>query len=109
MKKYGLIGFPLTHSLSPQIHNCAFHELQIEANYEKVEIQPFDFVRKILQLKEGGYAGFNVTIPFKSICMRYLDRIDKLASMIGAVNMVVQCSSPSLKTAAAPRLLFESD
>jgi len=86
MQKYGVIGYPLTHSLSPQIHNFAFKKLNIDAVYETIEIAPENFTNSITQLKNAGYRGLNVTIPYKLKIMSFLDEIDKDAQTIGAVN-----------------------
>jgi len=89
MKKFGVIGFPLTHSLSPQIHNFAFKNLKIDAMYEKIEIAPENFSDSISQLKSAGYSGLNITIPYKQKIMSFLDEIDNDANTVGAVNTIV--------------------
>jgi shikimate dehydrogenase len=89
MKKFGVIGFPLSHSLSPQMHNAAFRELAIEAVYEKYEIPAENFEVTMPLLKHAGYSGFNVTIPHKSRILTYMDEIDADAAAIGAMNTVV--------------------
>jgi shikimate dehydrogenase len=89
MKKFGVIGYPLTHSLSPQIHNYAFQNLHIDATYEKIEIFPADFDKSILRLKQSDLSGFNVTIPFKNQVIDLLDEVDHDATVVGAVNTVV--------------------
>jgi shikimate dehydrogenase len=90
MQKYAVIGYPLTHSLSPQIHNFAFDKLKIDAVYEKIEILPNEFDNKFTQLKKAGYSGFNVTIPHKRSVMSFLGKIDTDAAMIGAVNTIIK-------------------
>jgi shikimate dehydrogenase len=89
MKKFAVIGYPLTHSLSPQIHNFAFQNLHIDATYEKIEILPADFDKSILRLKQSDISGFNVTIPFKNQVIGLLDEVDQDAAVVGAVNTVV--------------------
>jgi len=87
-KLYGLIGNPVAHSLSPNMHNTAFGRLNIDAVYLPILVKKTRLKEAISFLKEAGVSGFNVTIPFKSECMQYLDKIDPLAKMIGAVNTV---------------------
>ena len=87
-KLYGLVGNPVAHSLSPNMHNAAFAKLNIDAVYLPFLAQKTKLKEAIASLRETGVSGFNVTIPFKSECMRYLDKIDPLARMIGAVNTV---------------------
>lgn len=89
MKRYAIIGYPVSHSLSPQIHNPAFKQLNIDAHYEKIEIAPKHFEQIIAILKkENIYSGFNITVPFKEKIIPFLDRIDPLAEKVGAVNTV---------------------
>jgi len=89
LKIFALIGYPIGHTLSPYMHNAGFLKLNIKALYLPLSVEPKRLKGAIKILKEAGASGFNVTIPFKSACIRYLDRVDKLASMIGAVNTVV--------------------
>ncbi len=89
LKIFALIGYPVGHTLSPYMHNAAFSKLKIKALYIPLSVEPKRLKETIKILKGAGIGGFNITTPFKSTCMRYLDRVDKLASMIGAVNTVV--------------------
>jgi shikimate dehydrogenase len=88
-KLYGLIGNPVEHSLSPYMHNAAFSKLDIDAAYLPFLVQKGKLRQAISALRLTGISGFNVTVPFKSECMKYLDKIDPLAQAIGAVNTVV--------------------
>ena len=88
MKKYAILGWPLKHSLSPQIHNPAFKELGINAEYEKVEINPNNFTTEIYDLKNKNYSGFNITIPHKTKIIPFIDEIDEQAKIVGAVNTI---------------------
>ena len=88
-KLYGLIGNPVEHSLSPYMHNAAFSRLNIDAAYLPFLVEKGKLRQAISALKRTGISGFNVTVPFKSECIKYLDRIDPVAKAIGAVNTVV--------------------
>ncbi len=88
MKKFAIIGYPLKHSASPGIHNTAFQYYRMDAAYDKLEIDPVQFDVKLSKIKKESWSGFNVTIPYKQSIMTYLDRIDKAAQRIGAVNTV---------------------
>lgn len=89
MKKYAVIGYPLSHSSSPQIHNSAFSHLNLDARYEKLEIAPNVFSERIAQLKANReWGGFNITIPFKQQIIPFLDDLDRTARAVGAVNTV---------------------
>lgn len=63
MNIYGVIGWPIKHSLSPAMHNAAFKELDIDAEYKLFEVRPEELEDFILNRKD--VAGFNVTIPHK--------------------------------------------
>lgn len=88
MDRYALIGFPLGHSLSPQIHNAAFDFLGIEARYELLEIEPARFDKAISTMKKGHWAGFNVTVPFKERVLKHIDFLQDEAAKIAAVNTI---------------------
>ncbi len=88
LKLFALIGYPVAHTLSPYMQMRAFSRLKIKALYIPLAIEPKRLAQAIKMLRNGT-SGFNVTIPHKSACMRYLDSVDKLARMIGAVNTVV--------------------
>lgn len=89
MKTYGLLGYPLGHSFSPLIHNHLFKLMNLDYKYELIECQNQLMLKnKIKELKNGKYAGFNVTIPYKKEVMKYLDRVSDEAEKIGAVNTI---------------------
>jgi 3-dehydroquinate dehydratase/shikimate dehydrogenase len=84
---YGVIGNPIGHSLSPVLHNTAFHARKINAVFVPFLVRDLDdFLRSI---EAFGIAGFAITIPHKEKILRYLDECDPLAERIGAVNTVV--------------------
>jgi shikimate dehydrogenase len=90
MKKlYGVIGYPVGHSMSPTMHNDAFERLSMDAYYHAFEIMPEKFAAAVEGLKAIDIAGFNVTVPYKVKIMDHLDEVDPLARAIGAVNTVV--------------------
>ena len=85
MKKFALLGYPIKHSLSPLLHNTAFKELNIDANYKLYEILPENFEKEVKKLLKE-LDGFNITIPFKERILNFLDVIDGEAQKIGASN-----------------------
>ena len=88
MKKYGLLGKTLGHSVSNIIHNYVFEKMLIDAKYELIECEIEKLEYYIEALKEGKFHGFNVTIPYKKEIMKYLDYIDDKAKSIGSVNTI---------------------
>jgi 3-dehydroquinate dehydratase/shikimate dehydrogenase len=91
---YGVIGDPVSHSLSPLMHNLAFQQKKINAVYLPFLVRDLkDFLRAIQPL---GVAGFSVTLPHKEKILRHLDDCDPLAAAIGAVNTVVVRGSGKL-------------
>ena len=88
MQNYGIIGYPLSHSFSPIIHNMAFKSLGINAEYSKIEIKEENFERHVLSLKKGNWQGFNITIPYKEKIIPFLDNIDPISKKIGAINTI---------------------
>ncbi|MBN1405364.1 MAG: shikimate dehydrogenase [Candidatus Omnitrophica bacterium] len=88
LKIFALIGYPIGHTLSPYMHMRAYAKLNISAIYIPLLVEPEKLKETINALKRSRIDGFNVTIPFKTACMKYLDCTDKFASMIGAVNTI---------------------
>lgn len=87
--KFGLIGYPLGHSLSSYIHDAGFNSLGLSASYEILETPPDKLVDRIKFLKFNNYSGFNVTIPLKLPVTMFLDAVDASADIVNAVNTVV--------------------
>jgi shikimate dehydrogenase len=86
--KVGVIGWPVTHSISPAMHNAAFRALGLDWSYELAPIPP-DIVGQGLRTlrDEGGYLGVNVTVPLKQAVMPFV-LPDESARAIGAVNTI---------------------
>jgi shikimate dehydrogenase len=88
-KVYGIIGYPVSHSLSPVMHNLAFRELGVKAVYGAFPVKPEDLSQAIRGVKALGISGLSVTIPHKVEVMKYLDEIDEKAKEIGSVNTII--------------------
>lgn len=88
MEKFGLIGYPLGHSLSAVIHKAGFESLSINASYEILETKPEDLVDRVKFLKHNHYSGFNITIPLKLPIALFTQEVDKYADIAGAVNTI---------------------
>ncbi len=86
-KVFGIIGFPLSHSLSPVMHNRAFEELGINAVYLYFPCREVEGV--VAGMKSLSIKGLSVTIPHKEKICRYVDELDPIAKSIGAINTLV--------------------
>lgn len=86
MKKYGLIGHPLSHTFSPAYFKSKFEAEGIEATYKAYDIEELDNLEELV--KKEGLDGFNITIPYKKRMRRKCDEVDLLAKRVGAVNTV---------------------
>ncbi len=86
-KIFGILGRPVTHSLSPAMHNAAYRHLGINAVY--VAFPVTDLAPAVAGLRGLGIGGVSVTIPFKEEIIPLLDDLDPQAAKIGAVNTVV--------------------
>lgn len=86
MKSFGLIGYPLGHSLSPVIHKELFKICGTDGEYKLFEIAPDNMSSEFSKLT--ALCGFNVTIPHKINVIPFLDELDERAALFGAVNTV---------------------
>ena len=84
----GLIGHPVEHSFSPPMHNAAFDALNMDYAYVAFDVNPNDLKSAIEGAESLNIKGFNVTIPHKVDVMQYLDDLDEVARLIGAVNTI---------------------
>jgi shikimate dehydrogenase len=88
MKKYLVIGNPIEHSLSPQLHNHWIKKNNIDAIYEKKKLNERDIKDVILNVKNENINGINVTIPFKKSIISFLDELTPLANEAQSVNTI---------------------
>jgi shikimate dehydrogenase len=87
-KTFAIIGDPIDHSLSPNIHNAAYKELGLDCTYIAYRIPKGELPAGLKALKSIRIAGFNVTIPHKVEMMKYLDSADENCNLIGATNTI---------------------
>ena len=86
MKKFGLIGFPLSSSFSRKYFTEKFDKESIDAQYNLYPIENVDLLKNLV--KDNDLCGLNVTIPYKQQLIPFLDEMDETASQIGAVNVI---------------------
>lgn len=85
---FALLGYPVSHSISPIIQNSIFAAKQANCKYVLLKVAPETLCEALTVIK-GGLGGCNVTIPHKQTVMKYLDEIDPKAQLYGAVNTVI--------------------
>jgi len=90
LRRAAVIGWPVSHSLSPLIHSTWAAREGINARYEAIAVEPDDisFRRRIDELKAEGVAGVNVTLPHKQRALAIADSTSEAAQVIGAANML---------------------
>jgi len=91
MIRLGLIGYPVSHSLSPKIQNAALKACGLEGDYSLFPIAPDDMqvLKDLLdQVRSGEITGLNVTIPHKQNVIQFMDELTPTAKAIGAVNII---------------------
>lgn len=84
-----VIGHPAGHSLSPMIHDYWRARYGLDGEYGIVDVTPLELPSAIDALRRTGFAGFNVTLPYKQVMMEYCEEVDDVARAVGAVNTVV--------------------
>lgn len=88
--RFGLLGYPLSHTLSPLLHRIFFEIIGKPGRYEKFEVPPEGLANWLDQCRQSALLhGFNVTIPYKVRIIPCLQGLSAQAEMIGAVNMVI--------------------
>ena len=85
MKRFAVIGDPIAHTLSPNLHQEVYRQLQLDASFEQIHVTPNSLDSFINSNKLDG---FNVTIPHKLSIIPFLKGLDEAAKTIGAVNCV---------------------
>ena len=84
-----IIGSPVDHSKSPYMHNLAFEKLGLDYAYMAFDIKEGSLKQGVDGLRTLNVRGFNITMPHKQEVMKYLDKIEEDAKLIGAVNTVL--------------------
>lgn len=88
MKQLFVIGDPVAHSLSPLLHQTMIDQTGAAYRYDVRTVRPEDLPAFVRWAKDGGCAGFNVTMPHKEAILPLLDEVDTTAASCGAVNTV---------------------
>ena len=88
IKKYLVIGNPIEHSLSPKLHNYWFNKNNIDAVYDKKQINEADIKEIISEVRNGKIDGINVTVPFKKSVIPFIDELSSEAKESQSVNTI---------------------
>ena len=92
-RTFGIIGNPVHHSLSPEMHNAAFRALNLNCIY--VPLPTTNIREAVAGVRSLGFRGISVTIPYKQDVMPLVDHIDSVAEQIGAVNTLLIKKEPN--------------
>ena len=104
----GLLGWPLSHTFSPAMHNAAALAAGLNWVYLPLPVHPDEVKTAVFGLVALSFRGVNVTVPHKQVVMPFLDEIEDGAQAIGAVNTIVvekQVPSPQSPVPSPRRLL----
>jgi shikimate dehydrogenase len=93
----GIMGWPVTHSRSPALHNFWIDEHGIDGAYVPLAVRPEHLAQALRALPALGFRGCNLTLPHKQAALSIVDRVDPLARRIGAMNTVVVAADGSLE------------
>jgi len=86
MKKFAVLGSPIEHSLSPEIHNLFSRQTGIDLTYEAIEVSESSFVETVNRLFNLGYDGLNITLPLKGMAFENAIKTSVESTQIKAVN-----------------------
>ena len=87
-KKFAIIGKPISHSLSPVLHNYWFKKYKIDAEYSLLEVEESDLIKTIKKIKNEELFGINITLPYKQKIIPFLDKFINDAKSTHSVNTV---------------------
>jgi shikimate dehydrogenase len=93
----GIMGWPVAHSRSPLLHGFWLDETGVDGAYLPLPVHPANIERALRALPVLGFRGCNLTIPHKRAALAVVDRVDPLASRIGAANTIVVAADGSLE------------
>ena len=86
LDRYGVMGYPVSHSRSPVIHRLFALQTRQNLQYELLPVQPENLVAAIHQFAEAGGKGLNITVPHKGAALAVADQLSERATSAGAVN-----------------------
>src|SRR5207245_6131567 len=93
----GVMGWPVTHSRSPLLHNYWFQQHKLAGTYVPLAIAPAGLNSALRAMNPLGFAGCNLTLPHKQEAMKCVDAVDAVSKKIGAISCVVVRPDGSLE------------
>jgi len=87
-KKFAVIGHPISHSLSPKIHQYFANQFGIHLDYQGIDVESKNFEKELIDLKQEGYKGLNITLPLKNLAYEICDDLSSKAKQTKSVNTI---------------------
>ena len=87
-KKFAVLGHPISHSLSPKIHQYFASQFGIHLDYQRIDVESKNFKKTLSDLRQEGYKGFNITLPLKSLAYEICDELSPRAEQTKSVNTI---------------------
>ena len=85
----GVMGWPVSHSLSPRLHGHWLTRYEIDGSYDAIAVEPERLADALSRLSAQGFRGVNLTVPHKEAALALVDTVDETAQRIGAINTIV--------------------
>jgi shikimate dehydrogenase len=96
LDRYAVMGFPISHSLSPVIHQQFAEQTGQKISYEAIEVRPESFDQAVEEFFHAGGQGINCTVPLKELAFKKADQLTERAKFSGAVNTLKRMEDGSL-------------
>jgi shikimate dehydrogenase len=87
-KKFAVLGHPISHSLSPKIHQYFARQFAIDLDYQRIDVEGVNFKKTLIDLKQEGYEGLNITLPLKNLAYEICDELSSRAQQTKSVNTI---------------------
>ena len=87
-KKFAVLGHPVSHSLSPKIHQYFASQFDIDLDYLRINVESTNFKKTLIDLKQEGYEGLNITLPLKNLAYEICDELSSRAEQAKSVNTI---------------------
>ena len=87
-KLFAIVGDPISHSLSPTLHNYWFNKYKVEASYSLLPITEENLINVVKKIKEHELSGINITLPYKNKIIPFVDRLINDARHTNSVNTI---------------------